>query len=130
MWGKKSAAEARAAAGDAVLCDTMANSFGVSSRGRTQVRGNGCLCLGREQLVFVQWIPQRRLEIPRSSLLRVEEVRSHLGKSKGVPLVKVCFTNRAGEEDSVAWIVRDHARWMRELEAASGQAAAPSGTSS
>lgn len=115
MWGKKSAAQARAAAGDEVLCDTSANSFGVTSRGMAQIRGNGCLCLGSEQLVFVLWLPRRKLEIPRSKLLGVEKVRSHLGKTKGVSLVKVTFTNDAGEEDSVAWAVRDLSRWMDEL---------------
>ena len=117
MWGKRSAAEARAAAGGEVVCDKMANCFGVSSRGMTQIRGNGCLCLGSEQLVFVQWIPRRKLEIPRSMLLRVEEVMSHLGATKGVLLVKVTFTNASGVEDSVAWVVRDRVRWMNELTA-------------
>ncbi|MFH1532684.1 MAG: hypothetical protein ABIK09_18310 [Pseudomonadota bacterium] len=117
MWGRKSAGEARAVAGEEVVCDKMANCFGVTSKGMAQIRGNGCLCLGSEQLVFVQWIPRRKLEIPRSMVLNVEQVKSHLGATKGVPLVKVTFTNAAGEEDSVAWVVRDHNRWMNELSA-------------
>lgn len=80
-----------------------------------QVRGNGCLCLGSEKLVFVLWLPRRKLEIPRSKLLGVESVKSHLGKSKFVPLLKVRFTNDVGEEDSVAWTVRDLPRWLNEL---------------
>lgn len=120
MWGKKSTAQARAAAGEEVLCDTSANCFGVESRGMAQVRGNGCLCLGSEQLVFVLWLPRRMLEIPRSKLIGVEQVKSHLGKTKFVPLLKVIFTNDAGDEDSVAWTVRDLPRWMEELQSVCG----------
>lgn len=115
MFGRKSAAEARAAAGDEVICDTTANCFGITSRGVAQLRGNGCLCLGQRQLVFVQWIPHRKLEIPRERLLKVEQVRSHLGKSKGASMIKVSFTNDQGQEDSAAWMVRSLEDWTRAL---------------
>ncbi len=98
----------------------MANCFGITSGGMAQIRGNGCLCLGSEQLVFVQWIPRRKLEIPRSRLRGVESVRSHLGKATVAPLVKVTFTNEAGAEDSAAWVVREHERWLTELTAFAG----------
>ena len=120
MWGNKSAAQARDAAGTEVICDKMANCQGITSRGMAQLKGNGCLCLGSDQLVFVQWIPRRMLEIPRAKILGVEEVTWHLKATKGTPMVKVTFTNEAGEEDSGAWIVRDRERWLGELRAIVG----------
>ena len=117
LLGKTSAAEeAWAAAGNVLLSDDMANCFGVESLGAAQVRGNCCLALGPEQLVSVMWMPRRSLIIPRAAMRGVEVVRSHLGKTKGVPMVKLHFVNGQGANDSVAWIVRDQAAWVAQLQ--------------
>lgn len=101
----------------AVLMDDVASSFGVESRGAAQLRGNGCLVATRAELVFVQWVPRRELAIPRSAIVAVETPRWHLGKSRGVSLLKVVF-EEDGRRDSVAWQVRNLDAWRNELDPA------------
>ena len=98
------------------LTDDFASFFGLESRGLKQVRGNGCLALTKDEIYFLRWAPRMELRIPREKVLRVETVRSHLGKSKLVPLLKVHFTNEDGGADSVAWYVRDVPAWLAKLE--------------
>ena len=97
------------------LVDAMANSFGVQSAGAAQVRGNGTLALTSTELVFVQAIPRKTIRIPRTSITEVDEVRSHLGKTKGTPLLRVGFTDAQGRNDAVAWAVRDLGAWIAAL---------------
>jgi hypothetical protein len=93
-----------------VLVDESANFFGRRSAGRFQLRGNGCLALGDEQLVFVMWLPRRELAIQRSSITAVDTADSHLGKRVGRPLLRVAF-----DDDVAAWLVRDPDRWLATL---------------
>lgn len=98
-----------------VAADASANFFGVESRGRAQLRGNGHLAASHSQILFVMWLPRRELTIPRDRVTAVERTRSHLGKSVGRELLRVGFTNDAGAPDSVAWLVRDLAAWESVL---------------
>ena len=93
-----------------LLVDESANYFGRSSAGRFQIRGNGCLALGDEQLVFVMWLPRRELAIRRSAITAVDTADSHLGKRIGRPLLRVAF-----DGDVAAWWVRDLDRWLATL---------------
>ncbi len=122
--------------GRVVLVEPSANFFGQRSKGMGQVRGNGVLLLLRGEatggaesdgvreageptgeLVFEMWVPQRTLRVPLDRLRGVEVVRSFLGKSKGVRLVKVTFVNDAGAEDAAAWYLRDRDAWLPALRA-------------
>lgn len=96
-----------------VLVEPSANCFGVESDGPWQVRGNGCLGLNDEELVFLMWLPKKELRIPRNDILVVTSARSHLGKSKGVELLRIRFRNPDGGVDTVAWAVRDLEVWKR-----------------
>ncbi len=96
--------------------DPGANCFGVRSVGVAQVRGNGCLALTDDALVFRMWTPRKTLVIPRDRVLEVDTARSHLGKSKGIKLLRVRFTNDAGQPDVVAWAVRHLDDWLEDLE--------------
>lgn len=93
-----------------ILVAENANYFGRRSAGRFQIRGNGCLALGEDQLVFVQWLPRRDLVIRRSAITAVDSVDSHLGKRVGRPLLRVAF-----EGDVAAWWVHDLDRWLATL---------------
>jgi hypothetical protein len=104
--------------GGDVIADEFANFFGVESRGKGQVRGNGHLAASSDEIVFVMWVPRRELAIPRDRVTAVERTRSHLGKSVGRELLCVRFTNDAGEPDSAAWLVRDLAAWEAALRPA------------
>ena len=91
-----------------------ANCFGVESGGYGQIRGNGVLALTDEELYFLMWIPKREIRIPLEDVIEVSTPKTHLGKTKMQPLLKISFTNREGESDSVAWLVPDLEDWTRE----------------
>ena len=93
-----------------------ANSLGVESAGKWQVRGNGNLALTKRELLFAQWVPNRVVRIPRSSILEVTTARSHLGKWIGRDLLKVVWTNDVGQEDSIALWVADLDGWLEALQ--------------
>lgn len=113
---RAAASDVRARLGDsAVLVDESANFFGIESRGKAQMRGNGHLAASADEIVFVMWLPRRELTIPRERVTAVERTRSHLGKSVGRELLRVRFANDAGEPDSVAWLVRDLGAWEAAL---------------
>lgn len=123
------AARARALLGgrEPVLADDLANCFGVESAGAAQLRGNGCLALGPDLLVFAMWLPKRDIVVPRTRILEVDTPRSHLRKSVGRPLLRVAWAREDGVQDRAAWFVRDLDAWLAALGYdASAQAASPS----
>jgi hypothetical protein len=102
--------------GEETLREEDANSLGVESAGRWQVRGNGTLALTRRELLFARWVPNSLLRIPRSSITEVTTARSHLGKWIARDLLKVVWTNEIGEADSIALWVRDLDGWLADLK--------------
>lgn len=107
--------QARLGAGRILLVEDRANSFGVESLGRGQIRGNGCLAATDDEILFVMWFPRREIRIPRDRVTSVERARAHLGKTVGRELIRVRFTNENGRPDSIAWWVSDPARWEAAL---------------
>jgi hypothetical protein len=104
-----------------LLLDDAADSYGVESRGYSQVRGNGCLAVSPIAVLFVPWSTEdEELWIPMDHVLAVDSTDMHLGKAKGVMLVRVRYVNEAGREDSVAWAVKDVPRWVSAIRAARG----------
>lgn len=100
---------------DPVLVDELANCFGVESAGVTQLRGNGCLALGPDLLVFAMWLPKRDIVIPRNRIQAVDTAGSHLGKTVMRRLLRVAWTREDGTQDRVAWFVRDLDAWLAAL---------------
>jgi hypothetical protein len=103
-------------AGLTLLREEDANSFGVESAGKWQVRGNGSLALTKHELLFAQWVPNRLVRIPRSSIVEVTTARSHLGKTVFRDLFKVVWTTDLGSQDSIALWVGDLDGWLEALE--------------
>jgi len=101
-----------------VLREADANSFGVESAGKGQVRGNGSLALTEEELVFAQWVPDRIVRIPRASIIQVTTPRSHLGKTMFRKLLKVTWETESGAPDSIALLVRDLDAWVEAVQPA------------
>jgi len=99
-----------------ILSLNSANFFGQQSRKSTQVRGNGVLILTAEDLYFEMWRPIKILQIPISSILKIEITKSFLHKSVFRKLLKVVFTNQKGEEDAAAWWVTSLDKWIKELK--------------
>jgi hypothetical protein len=95
------------------IVDRAARLIGLQSKGGAQLRGNGCLGLSRDSLWFVQWLPRKTLQIPRSAITAVEETRVHAGKA-GPQMLKVTFT-QDGQTDSAAWTVHDLESWKKVL---------------
>ncbi|MEA2432750.1 MAG: hypothetical protein QOG54_207 [Actinomycetota bacterium] len=114
---KRVAQEVRTRAGEdrIVMIDDFANFFGLQSRGAAQMRGNGCLAITPDEVVFLMWLPRRDLYIPRQRITSVERVRSHLGKRIGRDLLKITFTDETGNPDSAAWFVHDLPAWEAAL---------------
>jgi hypothetical protein len=98
--------------------ETSANFFGLQSRGRGQIRGNGVLALTREELWFSQFITREELRIPLVEIQAVSLVDSHLGKRVfGRQVVKVEFQAATGG-DAAAWLVGDPNGWKTAIESA------------
>ena len=100
---------------DIIISLNSANFFGQQSRKSTQVRGNGVLILTTEELYFEMWRPKKVLQIPTSSILKVEITKSFLHKSVFRKLLKVVFQNENGEEDAAAWWVTSLDKWIQEI---------------
>ncbi|TFF93502.1 MAG: hypothetical protein EU544_05790 [Promethearchaeota archaeon] len=93
-----------------------ANFFGVESKGGKQVRGNGVLTLTKGELYFEMWVPKKILSVPLNSIKKVTTTRHHLKKVKFVDLLKIEFVNEEGNDDSVAWWVKEVQEWITKLE--------------
>ncbi|MHA1315824.1 MAG: hypothetical protein ACTSRB_18125 [Candidatus Helarchaeota archaeon] len=88
-----------------------ANCFGLESRGKKQVRGNGVLILTKEELFFGQYIPKRDISIPIDSITRVHASNSHLGRRSFLRLLKIEF-QAENSVDSIAWQVVNLKEWL------------------
>lgn len=120
LRGRQSAAAAastRALGGEPALREGSVRSLGQMSLGRTQVRGNGHLAVTDDAIVFTLLVPRRTLRISRGHVIGVEEVRTHLGKWVGRPLLRVDFLGEDGRPDAIAFDVgRDRTAWRAALE--------------
>ena len=97
-------------AGLDVLRRTKANLYGVASEGKGQVRGLGTLALTPDELVFVQYLPDRLIRIRRDRITAAAIGRSFLGKTSGRDLLMVTWG-----EDVAAWDVPDVTSWQAAL---------------
>lgn len=101
---------------DLLYHEPNANSFGQTSLGVTQVRGNGVLALTADELWFRMWVPARALAVSRSAIVRVSTVTSHLGKTEFRDLLFVEWRLDDGATDSIAFLVADLDRWLTVLD--------------
>lgn len=103
--------------GDGVSRSATVNCLGLESRGRGQVRGNGRLVLTPHELRFRQWVPQRDTTVPLGAVTSVGTERTWLGKWVGSRLLCVRWRTADGEEDAMAWQLRDLDGWLAAIEA-------------
>lgn len=91
-----------------------ARLIGVQSRGRGQMRGTGTLALISGELVFLMWVPQRELRIPREAIESVDSAHGVAGKRVGGNALHVRW--RSTEDvDEAAWQVKDLDAWLEAL---------------
>jgi len=107
--------------------DPLANLFGVRSRGMKQIRGNGVLLVTSGELYFRMLAPRRELTVPVRDIIGMGVEKSFLGKSKGIPLLRVDYRDGIGGTDSAAWAVRDVSGWLSTLETLTGKTSPPQG---
>ena len=107
-----------------MLREDDANTFGVESLGKSQVRGNGTLALTADELLFAQWVPHRLLRIPRAAITEVTTTRSWLGKTIFRQLLLVRWTADANA-DAIALWVRDLDGWIAALSEPEDAPASP-----
>lgn len=91
-----------------------ARLIGVQSRGRGQMRGTGTLALISGELVFLMWVPQRELRIPREAIESVDSAHGVAGKRVGGKALHVRWRS-TGDVDEAAWQVKDLDAWLEAL---------------
>ncbi len=91
-----------------------ARLIGVQSRGRGQMRGTGTLALISGELVFLMWVPQRELRIPREAIESVEPGHGVAGKRVGGKALHVRWRSN-DDVDEAAWQVKDLDTWLEAL---------------
>lgn len=99
-----------------LMVSSSANFFGVASRKGRQIRGNGVLAVTREQVVFLQWVPKKRLTIPIRSISHVSSVKAFNGKTRFRPLLKIEFTDEIGQQEAGGWLVTNLDQWLNTLK--------------
>ncbi|TCQ01603.1 hypothetical protein EDD79_102510 [Serpentinicella alkaliphila] len=65
------------------MISSGANFFGQESARFTQIRGNGVLALTKDKIYFQLLLQNKVIEMPLEKIERIEECRSHLGKTVG-----------------------------------------------
>lgn len=106
---------------DAILKQELVRSFGETSRGKGQARGNGTLAMTGGEVVFCLLLPRRDLCIPRRAITGVGTASSHLGKRTGATLLRITWTGKDGEEDAVAFETGDLGGWLAALGGGASQ---------
>lgn len=97
--------------------DERAQFLGLASIGPMQLRGLAVLALAEGELVSLQILVDRTVQIPTADIVSVGDVKSWLGKWIAQRLLHVVWRTPSGEE-SAAWRVRDLEGWKAAIEAA------------
>jgi hypothetical protein len=96
---------------------SKANLFGMASAEATKVRGLGVLALTPDDLVFVQFVPDREIKVPRSSITSVTTSTSFLGQTQAKDLLVIAWSGHDGTDgDEAAWDVPDLPDWQAALQ--------------
>lgn len=100
---------------DIIRTSKTANFFGLKSSGLMQVRGNGVLILTCNELYFMRYLPNKKINIPLSSIVGIEIPKSFMKKRVSRPLMKVIFINEMGMTDEIAWFINRLDDWVSDI---------------
>jgi hypothetical protein len=90
--------------------------YGLASAGEGQVRRLGTLVLTPDALVFLQFVPEGEVSIPRADITGAESSPTYLGKTSDRALLVVTFAADGVEGgDQAAWELPDVAGWRAAL---------------
>ncbi len=98
------------------MFSSNANYFGLLSRGRRQLRGNGVLALSDDGLFFQLRLSRNRIEIAPEKIKGVSSPRIFRLRSILRPLLRVDFINEHGRPDAAAWYVENLSEWKAAIE--------------
>ncbi len=63
-----------------------------------------------KRVYFKKYYPEKEINIPLKSIKQVDTVKSFLGKTKFVPLLRIIF-----EEDETAFQVKNISEWLEKF---------------
>lgn len=87
------------------------------SDGYSHFRGTGCLVLTEDELYFERQLNRKTIVVPTVAIVAVEKTRRLAGQSPGKMMLKVVFKTEDGEQDAIAWKVRELEQWIKEISA-------------
>ena len=75
-------------------------------------RGSGYLVLTEDELYFERQLDRKTIIIPIGSILKAERTERLGGQSPGKMMLKVVFETQDGEQDAIAWKVKELEQWI------------------
>ena len=78
-------------------------------------RGSGYLVLTKDELYFERQLDRKIIIIPTGSIVKAERTKRLGGQSLGKNLLKVVFETQDGEQDAIAWKVKELEQWINEI---------------
>jgi len=106
-----------------LFMDKHALYFARQSDDYSHFRGTGYLVLTEDELYFERQLAGKTFIIPTSSIREVETTRRLGGQSAGKRMLKVVFEAQDGQQDAIAWKVRELERWLKEVSSVVGSPA-------
>ena len=90
--------------------------YGLASGGEGQVRRLGTLVLTPDSLLFLQFVPEGEVVIPRDDITAAEASSTYLGRTADKELLVVSFSvDGLDAGDQAAWELPDVAEWQAAL---------------
>ena len=78
-------------------------------------RGSGYLVLTEDELYFERQLDRKTIIIPIGSIVKAERTERLGGQSPGKMMLKVVFETKDGEQDAIAWKVKELEQWISEI---------------
>ena len=87
------------------------------SDGYKHFRGTGYLVLTDEELYFERLLMKKIIILPVSSILDVDKTKRLAGQSPGGFMLKITYQTQDGENDAIAWKVKELEQWITAVSA-------------
>ena len=95
--------------------DKYALYVAKQSDGYSHFRGSGYLVLTEDELYFERQLDRKIIIIPIGSIVKVDRTKRLGGQSPGKMMLKVVFKTQDGEQDAIAWKVKELEQWIKEI---------------
>ncbi|MFC1853290.1 hypothetical protein ACFL27_24085 [candidate division CSSED10-310 bacterium] len=105
------------------IMDKYALYVAKQSDGYSHFRGSGYLVLTEDELYFERSVGRKIIKIPIGSIVKAEKTKKLGGQSPGKMMLKVVFRTKDGEQDAIAWKVKELEQWINEISMMVGNSA-------